>query len=138
MTLILLAVFLTITFCIIAYKLAIYALPFWVGLTAGQYMWATDAGVVMSGLAAIVAALLTIGLVIAVLGYAKNPILRLIALAIFAVPAMIAGYAVVHGTAKHAIDSTIALNLLCGAGGLIIGIAAIVNLNALGTEILTR
>lgn len=138
MTLILLAVFLTIAFCIIAYKLAIYALPFWAGLTAAQHAWVAGAGVVMSGFAAIAAALLSIALVIVVLGFTKNPVLRLVALAIFAVPAMIAGYAVVHGVAKNAIDSAIMLNLLCGVGGLFIGVASIVNLNALGEDVLSR
>ena len=36
MTLILLAISLTITLCVIAYNFAIYALPFMVGLTACQ------------------------------------------------------------------------------------------------------
>jgi hypothetical protein len=82
--------------------------------------------------------LLSVALVIAVLGFAKNPLLRLVALAVFAVPAAIAGYALVHSVAKHAIDSAIALNLLCGAAGLFIGGAAIVSLNALGESVLSR
>lgn len=138
MTLILLAIVLTIAFCMLAYGLAIYALPFSVGLIAAQYTWAAGAGIVMSGFAAIAAALLSLAVVIAVLGFAKNPIVRLIALAVFAVPAVIAGYAVVHGVAKHAIDSTIALNLLCGSAGLFVGGAAIVSLNALGESVLSR
>ncbi len=138
MTLILLAVSLTIAFCIIAYNLAIYAFPLWVGLTAAQYAWGAGAGIVMSVLAAIAAALLSVALVIAVLGSAKNPIFRLIALAVFAVPATVAGYALIHGIAKNAIDPSIALNLLSGAGGLFIGLAAIVNLNALGDGTLSR
>lgn len=138
MTLILPAIALTIAFCALAYGLAIYALPFSVGLTAAQYTWAAGAGIVMSGFAAIAAALLLLAVVIAVLGFAKNSIVRLIALAVFAVPAVVAGYAVVHGVAKHAIDSTIALNLLCGSAGLFIGDAAIVSLNALGESVLSR
>lgn len=62
----------SITLCVIAYNFAIYALPFMVGLTAFQYVYGTDAGFFMSGLAAIGAALLSIGLVIAVLGFAKT------------------------------------------------------------------
>lgn len=138
MTLILLALSLSIVLCIIAYNLAIYALPFMVGLSAAQFVYGAGAGILMSGLAAIGAALLSIGLVIAVLGFAKNRVLRLIALAVFAVPAAIAGYALVHGVAKNAIDSGVALNMLCGAGGLFIGIAAMVNLNALGVSTLSR
>ncbi|MBA4800101.1 MULTISPECIES: hypothetical protein [Hyphomicrobiales] len=138
MTLILLAISLTIAMCVIAYNFAIYALPFMVGLSAFQYVHGMEAGFLMSGLAAIGAALLSVALVIAVVGFAKNPALRLIALAVFAIPATIAGYALVHGVTKNFIDSTVALNLLGGAGGLFIGVAALLNLNALGTAILSR
>lgn len=138
MTLILLAISLSITLCIIAYNFAIYALPFMVGLTAFQYVYGTGAGFLMSGFAALGAALLSIALVITVLGFAKSPALRLIVLAIFAVPAAIAGYALVYGITKNAIDSTIALNLLGGMGGLFIGVAAVLNLNALGTMVFSR
>ncbi|WP_395697791.1 hypothetical protein [Methylocella sp.] len=138
MSLILLAISLTIAFCIFAYNLAIYALPFMVGLSAAQYAWGAGGGILLSGLAAIGAALLSIGLVIAVLGFAKNPALRLIALAAFAVPAVVAGYALIHGVAKNAIDPGLMLNLLSCSAGLFIGIAAMVNLNALGVSIFSR
>ena len=138
MTLILLAISLTITACVIAYNLAIYALPVMSTITAAQYAWGAGAGVLMSGFAALGAALLSIVLVIAVLGFAKNPVLRLIALALFAVPAVIAGYALVYGVTKNAIDSTLALNLLGGVGGLVIGVSAIINLNALGESVFSR
>lgn len=138
MTLILLALSLTIMLCIIAYNLAIYALPFMVGLSAAQHAWAAGAGIFATGLAAVGAALMSIALVIGVLGFAKNPALRLIALAIFAVPAAVAGYALVHGVTKNAIDSTITLNLLGGVGGVFIGVAAMVNLNALAVSVLSR
>ncbi len=138
MSLILLAISLTIAFCIFAYNLAIYALPFMVGLSAAQYVWGAGGGILLSGFSALGAALISIGLVIAVLGFAKNPALRLIALAVFAVPAVIAGYALVHGVAKNAIDPGLMLNLLCGSAGLFIGIAAMVNLNALGVSLFSR
>lgn len=138
MTLILLAISLSIALCVIAFNFAIYALPFMVGITTFQYVYATDAGLMMSGLAAIGAALLSVGFVIAVLVFAKNPFFRLFALAVFAVPACIAGYALVHGVAKNAIDSIILLNMLCGASGLIVAIAAMINLNALGTAVFSR
>lgn len=109
MILILLAVSLAIVICAIALHFAIYAFPFMVGLSAFQYVYASDAGFLMYGLAAIAAALVSVGLVIAVLGFAKNPASRLIA-----------------------------LNLLGGAGGLFIGVAAMLNLNAIGTGVLSR
>lgn len=135
MTLILLAISLSIAACVIAWKLAIYALPFMVGLTAFQHVSVAGGGVLISSLAAIGAALASLLLVILTLGFAQNAVLRLMALAVFAVPAVIAGYAVVHGITHNVIDSSIARNLLCGASGLIVGIAAMVNLNALGEAV---
>jgi hypothetical protein len=138
MTVILLAISLTITFCVIAWHLAIYALPVMTGITAFQHVYATVSGFWLSALAAIGAAIGSIVLVIGVLGFAKNPALRLIALAIFAIPAVIAGYALVHGVTKHMVDSAIAINILGGIGGIVIGIAAVLNLNAVGTAALSR
>ena len=138
MTLILLAIALSVALCVIAYNFAIYALPFMVGLAVFRFVYAADAGFLLSGLAAAAAALLSVGFVIAALRFAMNPALRLIALTVFAVPAAIAGYALVYGVTKNAIDSGVALNLLCGAGGLLVGLAAMVNLNALGTAVFSR
>ncbi len=138
MTLILLAISLSIALCVIAYKFAIYALPFMVGLAAFQSAYGADAGFLMSGLAAIGAALLSVALVLAILGFARNPAVRLLALAVFSIPATIAGYALIYGVTKNAIDSAILLHLVGGAGGFIVGIAALNNLNALGNSILSR
>ena len=138
MTLILLAISLTIAFCVIAWHLAIYALPVMTGITAFQYVYATGSGFWFSALAAIGAAIGSVVLVIAVLGFAKNPALRLIALAIFAIPAMIAGFALVHGVTKHMIDSAIAINILGGIGGIVIGGSAMAHLNAIGVAFFSR
>lgn len=134
MTLILLAASLTITLSLIAWHLAIYALPVMTGITAFQYVHGTGAGFLMSAVAALGAALASVVFVLAVLGFAKNPALRLGALGLFATPAAIAGYALVHGATKTMIDSAITLNLLCGTSGLIVGIAALVNLNGVANS----
>ena len=138
MSLILLAITAAIVTCVIAYYCAIYALPFFVGLTAFQWVYATEAGFLTSGLTALGAALASIALVIVVVGVAKNPAVRLVALAVFAVPAFIAGYALVYGIMKNATDSAILLNAVGITAGVIIGIAAIVNLNAVGEAALSR
>lgn len=138
MTLILLAISLTIVMCVIAYNLAIYALPVMVAISAAQYAWGAGAGVLLSSIAAAAAALLSTALVIAVVGFARNPVLRLVALSLFAVPAATAGYALVHGITRNMLDPGFGLMLLCGGGGLFIGIAAMVNLNALGEAVFSR
>ncbi|RJL05118.1 hypothetical protein [Paracoccus siganidrum] len=132
MILILLAVMLTAVACVIAWYLATWALPVMVAVETFRFIHAIEAGFLLSVLAAGTAALLSVGLVLLVLFKAKNPILCLLARAVFVIPAMIAGYAVVHGVTHDAIDSAIALKLLCGTAGLVTGIAALMNLNGFG------
>ena len=138
MTLILLAISLSVALCVLAFNFAIYALPVMAGTTVFQHVHAAGAGFGLSALAALGGAVFSVGLVIAVLGFARNPLLRLAALTMFAAPAAVAGYALAHGVAKHALDSALALNLLCGACGLIVAIAAIINHSALGENVLSR
>lgn len=71
-------------------------------------------------------------------GAALGSIVLVIALAVFAIPSVIAGYALVHGVTTHIIDSAIAINILGGIGGIAIGVAAVVNLKALGSAALSR
>ena len=132
MILILLAVMLTAALCIIAWYLATWALPVMVFVETFSFIHATEAGFLLSAVAAAAMALLSVGLVLLVLFKARNPILCLLARAVFVIPAMIAGYAVVHGVTHDAIESAIALKLLCGTAGLITGIAALINLNGFG------
>ena len=138
MTLILLAISLSIMLCILAFNFAVYALPVMAGIVAFQHVHAAGIGFGMSALAALGSAAFSVGLVIAGLGFARNLLLRLAALAVFAAPAAVAGYALAHGLAKHALDSAVALNLLCGSCGLIIAVAAMINLSALGENVLSR
>ena len=132
MTLILLALMLTGVACVIAWYLAIYALPVMVAVETFSFVHATETGFLLSALAAAAAALLSVGLVLLVLFKAKSPLLCLTARAVFVIPAMIAGYAVVHGVTHEAIESAIGLKLLCGTAGLVTGIAALMNLNGFG------
>ena len=132
MTPILLALMFTVVACVIAWYLAIWALPVMVFVETFNFVHATETGFLLAILAAAAMALLSVGLVLLVLFKAKNPILCLLSRAVLVIPAMIAGYAVVHGVTHDAIDSAIALKLLCGTAGLITGIAALMNLNGFG------
>ena len=138
MTLILLAISLSVALCVLAFNFAIYALPVMAGIVVFQYVHAAGSGFGLSALAALATAAVSVGLVIAVLGFARNPLLRLFALGVFVAPAAVAGYALAHGLAKHALDSELALNLLCGTCGLIVAVAAMINLNALVEDVLPR
>lgn len=138
MSLILLAISLIIMLCVLAFNFAIYALPVMAGIVAFQQFHASGAGIGFSVIGGLCSAVFSLTLVIVILCFAKSPFLRLTALGIFAVPAAIAGYALGHGLAKNAMDSVIVLDLLCGTSGLIVAIAAMINLHALVEDVLSR
>ncbi len=137
MFLILLAISLTVALCFIAFRFAVFALPVMAAIASFQYLadlgWSASGCVVSAAGAAAAVMLLVIG----VLGLVSNPFLRLAVLALFAVPAVIAGYALVHGLAKTALDPGLGLTALCSIAGLFVGIAAVANLNAIGEGLLS-
>lgn len=132
MTLILLAFSLTIALGVIAFKFSLYALPVMVGIAVFQYVHGIGASGGFSAISAVGGALLSLLAVVLVVGFARNPFLRLFALLVFTVPAAVAGYALAHGVVHQVVASGIALHLLCGTCGLIVAIAAMANLNAIG------
>lgn len=83
--------------CVLAYTLAVYGLPFMLGVTAAQFAYHTGAGFIGAGLVGFVAAFGVLALLFDTL---RSPILRLIVALVFAAPAAVAGYALVHGVTK--------------------------------------
>lgn len=126
-----LVVALLIALCALAFHLALYALPVMVGVTAFRLVYGTGSGFLLSGLAGISAAMVSIMIAIIALHYVKNPAARLTLLVLFAAPSAIAGYMLVHGMTHTVVSSAFMLNLLCGAGGLLVGMAAMRNFNDL-------
>lgn len=58
----LMSVALVAVLCVVAYKLAVYALPFMLGLTAAQFAYQTGSGVIGAGLVGIVSAGVSFGI----------------------------------------------------------------------------
>ena len=138
MSLVLLAISLSIALGVLAFRFAVFALPVMAGIAAFLQVHGGGAGFGLSFLAGLAGAALSVAFVIAVLGFARNPFLRLGALGLFAVPAAVAGYALAHGVAKHALDPGVMLTLLCAGCGAVVAVAAMINLNALGEGLLDR
>ena len=136
MSLVLLAISLSIALGVLAFRFAVFALPVMAGIAAFLQVQGGGAGFGLSVLAGLAGAALSVAFVIAILGFARNPFLRLGALGLFAVPAAVAGYALAHGVAKHALDPGVMLTLLCGGCGAVVAVAAMINLNALGEGLL--
>ena len=136
MSLVLLAISLSIALGVLAFRFAVFALPVMTGIAAFLQVHGGGASFGPSFLAGLAGAALSVALVIAILGFARNPFLRIGALGLFAVPAAVAGYALAHGVAKHALDPGVMLTLLCGSCGAVVAVAAMINLNALGEGLL--
>lgn len=103
--------------CVLAYNLAVYALPFFVGLTAAQFAYQTGSGLVGAGLVGLFSASVAFGVLAVLFETIRIPIIRLIVALIFAAPAAVASYALVHGITKEAVPSDIWRQVFWIAGG---------------------
>ena len=113
------------------FTLAIYALPFFVGLPVGMYAHESGAGIaeaLEAGLLAGVAALVLGQLLIAIL---RNPWLQAGVALVYAVPAALAGYYAVYGLSGIGFETEFVRIVLGGLGGLIIGSTAWVRMGDL-------
>jgi len=93
--------------CVLVYNLAVYALPFMLGLTAAQFAYQTGSGLIGAGLVGLFSAGVAFGVLAVLFETIRIPILRLIVALVFAAPAAVAGYALVHGITQEAVPSDI-------------------------------
>lgn len=114
--------------CVAAYTLAIYALPFMLGLTAAQFAYQTGSGLIGAGLVGLVAAGAAFGILALLFDTLRQPVLRLIVALIFAAPAAVAGYALVYGVTKEAVPSEVWRQIFCIIGGGLVGVSALMRL----------
>ena len=109
--------------CWILFNLAVYALPFAIGLTSGMYLYEAGQGVFLS----IIAGLFIGGFIAALGEFAFDRIrsvpLKLAIGLIYAVPAGIAGFHAAKGLAEFgsASASAVAITILSWLGALIVG-----------------
>ena len=108
-------------FCWLIFTLAVYALPFFIGLTAGMAAFHSGAGVIGALLVGIVAGALTLGIAQIAFALARPMVLRALIAAVFAVPATIAGYHAVLGLSQIGMPSLVWREVLAWIGGLFIG-----------------
>lgn len=118
---IILSVFAIAFFCWLLFTLAVYALPFFVGLTAAFTAYHHGYGVLGSGLIAIVvgAGILALGQI--VFATVRLPILRACVALVFAIPAAIAGYHATLGIAHIGIPAGALSQILAFVGAALVG-----------------
>ncbi len=90
-TVIVVTVMLTGMMCVLAYTLAIYALPFMLAIVATRFAYGTGAGWVGAGIVGLVAGVASFGILAFLFAMLRAPILRIALALIFAAPAAVAG-----------------------------------------------
>ena len=107
--------------CWILFNLAVYALPFAIGLTSGMYLYETGQGVFLS----IIAGLFIGGFVAALGEFAFDRIrwapLKLAIGLIYAIPAGIAGFHAAKGLAEFGSAGAVTVTFLSWLGALVVG-----------------
>lgn len=91
--------------CWLLFTFAIFALPLFVGVSAGTWAFNTGAGWLGAILAGILAAGLTLGVGQILLGVISPMWAKLVIAMVFVAPAIVAGYHATHGIAKHMMPS---------------------------------
>lgn len=126
--LIVLAIVLVCGMALLAYRLATFALPFMLALEAARFAYATGAGWIGSGIVGFFAGVAAFGILAFLFATLRAPTLRLAVALIFAAPAAVAGYALVHGVTREAVPSEIWRQIFCIAGGMFVGCSALARL----------
>lgn len=117
-----------IAMCSLAYMLATYAVPFLVAVMATRFAFATGAGYLGAGIVGLLAGVGTYGFLAYLYGTFRSPKLRLAIALVFAIPAAIAGFALVHGLAREAVPSEVWRKIFSLIGGVFVGVSALARL----------
>ncbi len=110
------------------FQMAIFALPLFIGVTAGRFAFQTGAGVVGAIAVGLVAAVAAFGIARLVLAVSRSTALRLAIAAAFAAPAAFAGYHVVLGLSRIGGAHGLWQPIFAGIGAVIIAGAALAQL----------
>lgn len=114
--------------CSLAYMLATYAVPFFFAVMATRFAYATGAGYIGAGIVGLFAGVGAYGSLVYLYATRRSPGLRLAIALIFAVPAAIAGFALVHGVAREAVPSEVWRKIFSLIGGALVGLSALARL----------
>ncbi len=110
--------------CVVAYTLAACALPLMLGFAAARFAYHTGSGLIGASFIGLIAAAAAFGVFSVLFATLRSPILRLIVALVFAAPAGLAGYALVHGVTHEAMPSAIWRQIFCFIGGVLVGVSA--------------
>lgn len=118
------------TALVLLFTLAIYAVPFFVGLTVGMWAFETGAGVIGAVLVGLVAGVVALFAAQLLFASVRSLALRTVIALMFAAPAAVAGYHAVLGISALLVPSETWRHVFAAIGGLVVGVSAAVQLAA--------
>ena len=107
--------------CWLIFTLAVYAMPFFVAISAGIWASHSGAGLLGTPLVAIAAGGATLAIAQIAFAMTRSLILRAILAAMFALPATLAGYHVVLAMAQIGVPSVVSREIFAWLGAVFIG-----------------
>jgi hypothetical protein len=118
------------TMLVLLFTLAIYAVPFFVGLTVGMWAFETGAGVIGAVLVGLVAGVVALFAAQLLFASVRSLALRAVIALLFAAPAAVAGYHAVLGISALLVPSEAWRHVFAAIGCLVVGVSAAVQLAA--------
>jgi hypothetical protein len=120
-------------FCWLLFTLAVFALPFFVGMSAGTWAYHTGAGWFGAILVGLVAAAMTLGVGQIMLIIVRPTWAKLLIALVFVVPAILAGYHATHGIVKHTMPSEAWQLAFSVMGAIAVGCTAFIRVAGMAT-----
>jgi hypothetical protein len=117
--------------CWLLFTLAVFALPFFAGVSAAIWAYDTGAGWLGAGAIGLLTGGLTFGLAQLLLATLRPTWARLLIAAIFVAPAVIAGFHATHGVVKHAMPSETWQLFFSVIGAIAVGVTAFVRVTGM-------
>jgi hypothetical protein len=117
--------------CWLLFTLAVFALPFFAGVSAGTWAYGTGAGWLGAIIVGLVAAALTLGLGQFLLAFIRPLWIRLAIALAFVAPAALAGYHATHGIVKHTMPSDTWQIIFSIIGAIAVGVTALIRVTAM-------
>ena len=120
--------------CWLLFTLAVFALPFLAGVTAGTWAYGTGAGWLGALVVGFVATGLTFGIGQLLLATVRPTWARLLVAAAFVAPAVVAGFHATHGIVKHTMPSETWQVVFSVIGAVAVGIVAFTRITGMAAS----
>ncbi len=111
-------------FCWVLFTLAVYALPFVIGMTMGMYAYQAGIGPLGTIVFGLVAGAFVLVIGQTVFSFVRTPVLRIAIALMFAVPAALAGYHAAYGLSGLTMTSGLWRQVFAVIGSIAVGATA--------------